>query len=69
MELSNAEKRRLREKYGPWALVTGASSGIGRELAGQLAAAGLHLVLNARNLSKLEKTGQDLQDRYSIQTR
>jgi short-subunit dehydrogenase len=69
MNLSNAEKRRLREKYGPWALVTGASSDIGLELAGQLAAAGLNLVLSARSLEKLEKAGQDLTRRYGIQVR
>lgn len=69
MNLSKAEKKRLREKYGPWALVTGASSGIGLELAGQLAAAGLNLVLNARHPGKLEKAGQDLTHRYGIGVR
>jgi hypothetical protein len=59
----------LREKYGPWALVTGASSGIGLELAGQLATAGLNLVLNARNLEKLEKAGKDFSHQYGIQVR
>jgi uncharacterized protein len=41
MKLSQPEQRRLREKYGPWAVVTGASSGIGHELAELLAQAGL----------------------------
>jgi short-subunit dehydrogenase len=40
-------QRRFLERYGPWAVVTGASSGIGRALAGCLDEAGLNLVLVA----------------------
>ncbi len=44
---------RLRTRYGPWAVVTGASSGIGREMALQLADAGLSVVLVARSQDAL----------------
>jgi deazaflavin-dependent oxidoreductase (nitroreductase family) len=49
-----------KNTFGPWAVVTGASSGIGKEFAQQLAASGLNLVLVARRLSALEALGSEL---------
>jgi uncharacterized protein len=55
--------------FGPWAVVTGASSGIGKEFARQLAASGLHLVLVARRLSTLEELGNRLATEFGVQYR
>ena len=42
-------------RYGPWALVAGASMGLGAEYARQIAAKGLNLVLVAWPADGLEK--------------
>ena len=58
-----------QHRFGPWALVTGASSGIGKEFARQLAASGLHLVLVARRLPLLEDLGRSLTTAYGVSYR
>lgn len=56
-------------RYGPWAVVTGASSGMGAEFARQLAALGLHVVLIARRQERLEALRDELQRQHGIHTR
>lgn len=56
-----------KTKFGPWAIVTGASTGIGKEFARQLAAEGFNLVLIARRLALLENLGEQLNKQFGIQ--
>ncbi|MDY7103665.1 MAG: SDR family NAD(P)-dependent oxidoreductase [Actinomycetota bacterium] len=54
------------ERYGPWAVVTGASSGIGRGFAERLAAEGLDVVLAARRTDLLHELGEHLSATHGV---
>ncbi len=60
-------KKNLREKYGEWALITGASAGIGEAFAHHLARAGMNLILVARRKERLEILASTLIQKYRIQ--
>ena len=53
---------------GKWALVTGASSGLGVEFATSLAEQQANLVLVARRTDRLTQLGERLESRYPVQT-
>jgi uncharacterized protein len=59
----------LLSRYGPWALVTGASSGFGAEFCVQLAEEGFNLVMTARRYERLEQLAEGLETSFCIQTR
>lgn len=61
--MSNTE---FNAQYGPVALVTGASSGIGKSYAQLLAAKGLDLLLVARRVDQLEALKAELEAAHSI---
>ncbi len=56
------------ERYGPWALITGASDGIGRALTTQIAAEGINVVLVARGEDRLHALAAELHTQYGVET-
>ena len=56
----------FRERYGPWAVIAGASEGTGECYARQLAEMGINLVLVSRRKDALEKLGKELAAEHGI---
>jgi uncharacterized protein len=59
----------FQHRYGPWALVTGASSGIGEAIARKLARSGMNLALCARRKNLLDALGEELARAHVIKVR
>ena len=69
-ERSNKVRAALdKERFSPWALVTGASSGIGKEFARQIAASGINVVLVARREDLLKEVGVQFSKRCGVEHR
>lgn len=58
--------KNFKSKYEQYALITGASSGIGKEFAEQLAAEGLNLVLVARRKNLLDELATRIQKQHNV---
>ncbi|MYM62622.1 SDR family oxidoreductase [Pseudomaricurvus sp. HS19] len=58
----------LNERYGPWALIAGASEGTGSAFARQVAAAGINCILLARRDAPLQALAQELGREFGIET-
>ncbi|MBN8669232.1 MAG: SDR family NAD(P)-dependent oxidoreductase [Chitinophagales bacterium] len=67
--LTSKEKLRLRSRYGDWALVTGATSGIGYEIACLLAEAGFNLVICSRQSNRLQSAANKFTDTFHIEVK
>jgi len=56
----------FKRRYGPWALIAGASVGLGAAFASELAQNGLNLVLIARRPGPLEAQASELKGKYGV---
>ncbi|MGL4438869.1 MAG: SDR family NAD(P)-dependent oxidoreductase [Bosea sp. (in: a-proteobacteria)] len=56
----------FKEKYGPWAVITGASDGIGQAMARAVAERGLNVVLVARRKEQLEALAAEIEGAHGV---
>ncbi|KAM5137810.1 inactive hydroxysteroid dehydrogenase-like protein 1 [Mantella aurantiaca] len=56
-------------QYGEWAIVTGATSGIGKAYAEELASHGINIILISRSPEKLKKVSEAITETYRVKTR
>jgi short-subunit dehydrogenase len=68
MRAGSATDRSNRPRTWDWALVTGASSGIGRAIVERLAAEGVNVVLVARRAEKLAEVAASVQEQHRVRT-
>jgi short-subunit dehydrogenase len=59
----------FNERYGPWALIAGASAGLGESFARLLAARGLNLMLLARRREALDRLAAELAASHGVEVR
>src|SRR5690242_6398302 len=59
----------FREKYGPWAVVTGAASGLGQEFTNQLASHQINIIAIDLQAEKLREQVAFLTKQHGIQAR
>ncbi|KUI27929.1 short-chain dehydrogenase [Mycobacterium sp. IS-1496] len=57
------------EEYGPWAVVAGASDGVGAAFAERIAQNGVNVVLLARRQAVLDEVAAGIRDRTGVETR
>lgn len=66
---SSAKNARMRDSYGPWALVAGGSTGLGAAYVRELASRGLNVVAVARSVDRLTGLKTECEREFGVQIR
>jgi len=74
LQLTNYIARRFKapinpQTLGTWAVVTGATDGIGKGFSVELAKQGMNIVLVSRNMEKLEMVAKEIEEKYEVKTK
>ena len=57
-----------KNRFGEWALVTGASSGLGADFVRQLARKQMNIILVARRVERMNIVAEEIENEYAVQT-
>ncbi|XP_037927431.1 hydroxysteroid dehydrogenase-like protein 1 [Teleopsis dalmanni] len=63
------KQKRLVERFGEWAVITGSTDGIGKYYARELAREGFNVVLISRTKSKLEAVASEIEKKFKVQVK
>lgn len=63
------EREHEHSSNAPWAMVTGATTGIGRDIAHELGSRGLNLVVHGRNGTALDQLAADIRIKHGVQVK
>lgn len=57
----------LREKYGEWGIILGATEGVGKAFCEKLAQGGMNVVMVGRREEKLKELGEEIKAKYGVE--
>ena len=57
----------LKEKYGEWGVILGATEGMGKALSERIASEGMNVVMVGRRSEQLEELGKELVEKYNVE--
>lgn len=58
--------KNIKKKYGPWALIAGASQGIGEAFAREIAKKGINVILVARRKYLLDEVSEEIEKTHKV---